>query len=146
MASEWLLSGPFQALPAFPAFSQPDQTYHLCCPRQPSSVQRSQNTHRSGAICMCDAGKTASNTLPRSMQSYPASCTIEPSRSEATNHCSSFPVALVAVRSDWDHHESEANGFGGIPARLSASPNWLALIDCSPIIPSREGFVLVACR
>jgi hypothetical protein len=35
-------------------------------------------------------------------------------------------------------------GRGSIPARLSASPNWLGLIDCSPITPARGGFVLVA--
>jgi hypothetical protein len=35
-------------------------------------------------------------------------------------------------------------GRGSIPARLSASPNWLGLIDCSPITPAKEGFVLVA--
>jgi len=80
------------------------------------------------------------------MQSYPDLRIIERSRSEATNHCCPSLLALPAVRSDWDHPKSEANGLGSIPGRLSASPNWLALTDCSPTIPAREGCVLVARR
>ena len=80
------------------------------------------------------------------MQSYPDLRIIERSRSEATNHCCSDHLALPAERPDWNHQKSEANGLGSIPGRLSASPNWLALIDCSPMIPPREGFVLVARR
>jgi hypothetical protein len=40
------------------------------------------------------------------------------SRSEATNHWPPFPLARGAVRSDWDHRKSEANGFLENPRTL----------------------------
>jgi hypothetical protein len=52
--------------------------------------------------------------------------------------------AFLADRSDWNHQESEANGFCSILARWSASPSWLALIERSWILTSREALVLVA--
>jgi hypothetical protein len=115
-----------------------------------AAIQRGiPKTHTDRAqCCMRNAGRTetARCTLcpPRSMQSYPESRVIESSRSEATNHCPPFLLTLVAVRSDWDHHKSEANGFWRIPGRLSASPNWLELIERRPIIRPSKGFVLVA--
>jgi hypothetical protein len=131
-------------------FQHPSSMSCQSAQRVPGShpARDSQNTHRSGAMLHAQCWQNRDSTLhslpPRSMQSYPESRVIESSRSEATNHCPPFLLTLVAVRSDWDHHKSEANGFWRIPGRLSASPNWLELIERRPIIRPSKGFALVA--
>jgi hypothetical protein len=116
-----------------------------CSPKAASQHGISQNTHRSGVICMRDAGRTENTVLSRqhgNTHTHAAllhACTpaltsalvhaklpritqrhedFQRSRSEATNHWPPFPLALGAVRSDWDHRKSEANGFLENPRTL----------------------------
>lgn len=113
-----------------------------------------------------DRAQSACVMLAEQRQHAALSCTIlhhpapssPPVPCKATQNCAELSVPevkrrITALLFPWPSlrfvptgttQESEANGFWRIPGRLSASPNWLALIERRPIIRSSKGLVLVA--
>ena len=85
---------------------------------------------------------------PWSMQSYPESRSVTKTSSvpEVKRRITAplFPWHSVRFAPTGTTAKVRQTASWRTPARLSASPNWLALIDCSQIIPSREAFVFVA--